>query len=129
MFSLHITGDWKGNGISPVIPNGDSAIVTGNARAALWRSFALLRSGDSMAADLVHKVVWASAIDRLPTGKGGGVVCLSHSVFGFSAILAGRGLVCVDAQGPGARRRFLFIQGGVFEGYIFRSTVGFMDSR
>ena len=73
-----------------------SAIVTGNARAALWRGLALLGSGDNMATDLVHEVVWASAIDGFPTGKGGGVVCLSHSVFGFSTILAGTGVVSVD---------------------------------
>ena len=78
---MHFAGNGKGNGNSPGIPNGDSAIVTGNARATLWRGLALLRSGDSIAADLVHEVVWASAIDRFPTGEGGGVVCLSHSVF------------------------------------------------
>ena len=81
MSPLHFAGNGKGNGISPGIPNGDSAIVTGNPGATLWRGLALLRSGDSMAADLVHEVVWASAIDRFPTGEGGGVVCLSHSVF------------------------------------------------
>ena len=81
MSFLHFAGNEKGNGISPGIPNADSAIVTGNARATLWRGLALLRSGDSIAADLVHEVVWASAIDRFPTGEGGGVVCLSHSVF------------------------------------------------
>ena len=96
MSSLHLALNGKGNGISPGIPNRDSAIVTGNARATLWQGLALWRSGDSMAADLVHKVVWASAIDRFPTSKGGGVVCLSHSVFLFSAILAGGGVVCVD---------------------------------
>ena len=81
MSPLHFTGDGKGSGISPGIPNGDSAIVTGNARATLWRGHALLSFGDSMAADLVHEVVWASAIDKFPPGKSGGVVCLSHSVF------------------------------------------------
>ena len=96
MSSLHFAGAGKGNSNSPGIPNGDSVIVTGNARATLWRGLAHLRSGDSMAADLVHEVVWASAIDRSPTGKGGGVVSLSHSVFRFSAILAERGVVCVD---------------------------------
>ena len=82
-----------------------------------------------MAADLVHEVVWASAIDRFPTGEGRGVVCLSHSVFCFSTILAGRGVVWMDAQEPSARHGFFFVLGGVFEGYIFRSTVEFMDSR
>ena len=125
---MNFAGNGKGNGISPVIPNGDWVIVTGYARVTMWRDLALLRSGDSMAADLVHKVVWASAIDRFPSGKGGGVVCLSHGIFRLSAILAGRGVVCMDAQGPGIRRRFLFVEGGVFEGYIFGSTVDFMDS-
>ena len=129
MSSLHFARYEEGNGISADIPNGDSAILTSDARATLWRGLALLRSGDSMAADTVHEVVWASAIDRFPTGEGGGVVCLSHSVFCLSAILAGGGVVCVDAQGPGAGRGFLFVQGGVFESYILRSTVCFMDSR
>ena len=47
----------------------------------MWLGLALLRAGDSMAADLVHAVVWASAIDRFPNGESGGVVCLSHSIF------------------------------------------------
>ena len=81
MSSLHFAGNGKSNGISPGIPNGDSAIVAGNARATLWRGLALLRSGDRMAADLVHEVFWASPVDRFPTGKGGRVVCLSHKVF------------------------------------------------
>ena len=81
MSSLHFAGNGKGNDITPGIPSGDSAIVTGNPRATLWRGLALLRSGDSMVADLVDEVVWARAIDRFSTGKGGGVVCLSHSVF------------------------------------------------
>ena len=71
MSSLHFTGNGKGNGISPGIPNGDSAIVTGNAKATLWWGLALLRSGDCMAADLVYEIVWASAIDRFPTSEGG----------------------------------------------------------
>ena len=78
---MHFAVNGKGDGISPGIPNGYSAIVTRYARATLWRGFALLRSGDSIAADLVHEVFWASAINRFTTGEGGGVVCLSHSVF------------------------------------------------
>ena len=78
---MHFAGDGKGNSISSGIPNGDSAIVTGKGMATLWRGLALLRSGDSMAADLVPEVLCASAIDRFPTGEGGGVVCLSHRIF------------------------------------------------
>ena len=37
--------------------------------------------------------------------------------------------MCVDGQGPSARPGFLFVLGGVFEGYILRSTVDFMDSQ
>ena len=97
MSSSHSTGHEEGNGISPDIPNGDATIVTGNARATLWWGLALLRYGDSIAADLVHEVVLTSGIDGFPTVKSGGVVCLSHSLFRFSAILAGRGVVCMDA--------------------------------
>ena len=61
------------------------------------RGLALLRSSDSIGADLIHKVVRASAIDRFPTSEGGGVAGLGHSVFRFSAIFAGGGVVCVDA--------------------------------
>ena len=63
----------------------------------MWRGLALLRSGDSICADLIHKVVRARAIDRCPTSEGRGVVGLGHSVFNVSAIFAGRGVVCVDA--------------------------------
>ena len=45
-----------------------------------WR-LALLKSSDSIGADLIHKVVRASAIDRFPASEGGGVVGSSHSVF------------------------------------------------
>ena len=58
---------------------------------------AFLRSGDSIDVDLIHKIVRASAIDRFPTSEGGGVVGLGHSVFRFSDIFVGRGVVCVDA--------------------------------
>ena len=77
--------------------NGYSAIVTSNAWTALRWGLAFLRSGDNICADLIHKVVRASAIDRFPTREGGGVVGSGHSVFGFRAIFAGGGVVCVDA--------------------------------
>ena len=78
--SLHFAENGEGNGISPGIPNGDWAIIPSDTRAALWRGLVLLRSGDSIAADLVHKAVWANAIDKFSAIEGRGVVGLGHSV-------------------------------------------------
>ena len=63
----------------------------------MWRGLALLRSGDSICADLIHEVVRARAIDRFPTSERGGVVGLGHSVFRFSAIFAGSDVVSLYA--------------------------------
>ena len=74
MSSFHLTWNGKGNGIPPSVSNEDSAIVTSDTWTALWWVLWFLRSGDSICADLIHKVVRASAIDRFPSSEGGGVL-------------------------------------------------------
>ena len=81
MSSLHLSCYRKGISISSGVPNTDLTIVARDTRTALRRGVVLLRSGDSLAADLIHKVVRASSVEGFPTSKSGRVFSLSHGVF------------------------------------------------
>ena len=113
MSSFHFTKNREGNGISADVPNRDSAIVTSNAEATLCWSLAFLTCGDNIGPNLIDKVVRTSAIDRFPASESGGVVGSGHSIFWFSTIFMGRGIVCVDTYGPCARRGFLSLPSGL----------------
>ena len=102
--------------------NRDSAIVGCNTRALGRGSVALLGMDYTFNADLVHKVVSASAMDRFPDSEGRGVLVLHYSNCWFNAILTESRVVCIDPQGSGTGWEFPYVNGGVLVGYILRAA-------